>query len=571
MPYSDLINLSDAYFRVSFNNSKTPEKTGLFTNNTVGSGTLTTGHPFDATLKSVTFQETAGIAKETYEIPNASSTNYLNYPAGVPTATVFEGWVKYTLGASNTVANWEVVRIYEFNSTYGDTDSYIVRINPGTYTGTGTAGTLSVQCRDANGVNFINSTDFLIPNQWNLIHIDSFSDKRTDIYINGKYSNSTGGVTYRSNNTIRFQIGGCWAIQGTANDSTLQIAEVVSYNRKLTHDEKYLRYKYGQSVAGFNTIQLTDGALCQMRYDNPNKSTAMTLYGSAASTFGNTFADVGSTKTGITAYQTGKKDYQWNIINGHASSQQIWQGSQTFATALQNVMQNGSSYSFEWVEYVPATYNANFRIFEFGSNSTSPVNKVAGGYILTNQSTTLTGKGQPTVSVGYRSTTTGSWQTGSLSGIPNPSTNTTNRNYLKLDEGNWYHFVLTVDRSTTSLSVVLYVNGVGMKSRTFGSGTYASNSANDTTVTFTPTEAAFGPNGVTADATWGFDNFAIYQKVLSQTEIDNHYFALLKAEKAVKYFNGTTWVNAQAQKVWNGTTWVDWSAQYYDGTQWVTF
>jgi hypothetical protein len=110
-----------------------------------------------------------------------------------------------------------------------------------------------------------------------------------------------------------------------------------------------------------------------------------------------------------------------------------------------------------------------------------------------------------------------------------------------------------------------------MKSRTFGSGTYASNSANDTTVTFTPTEAAFGPNGVTADATWGFDNFAIYQKVLSQTEIDNHYFALLKAEKAVKYFNGTTWVNAQAQKVWNGTTWVDWSAQYYDGTQWVTF
>lgn len=568
MPYSDLINASDVIFRASFNSSKTPEIAGVFTNTTAGSGTITTGNPFSGS--SLTVQEQTTISPEIYYFPNSSSSSYYNAPSGIGQATIVECWVYYTVGASNAVAAWEIVDVRENNVTYGDSSAYTIRINPGTYTGTGTAGTLQVMLRDAGGVTTINSTDFLIPNQWNLIHIDRHVDKRCDIFINGKYSNSTGGTLRGGNNIIGFQIGDCWAIQGSAGDSTMKIAEFVSYNRKLTHDEKYLRYRYGQTIGGFVNTQLTDGALVQMRFDNPNKSTPMTLYGSASSTWGSTFPDVGSTKTGITAYQPGAKDYQWNILQGAASTQQIFNGNAAFAAALQQVMQSGNSYSFEFVLKIPSTFTQTHRIFEFGSNSTTGTpSPISGGYVLANISTSANGKGQPSVSHSYQSISTGAWQSGSLSGIPNPSSNTSSRNYYRLDEGNWYHFVVNVDRSTTNLSVVLYANAVGMKNRSYGTGTYNSNGTNSA-YTYTTNDVAWGPNTVTADATWGYDNFAIYNRLLTATEIENHYWALVKAEKSIKYWNGNAWTLPTGTKVWDGTAWIDWNTKYYDGTQWIT-
>lgn len=568
MPYSDLINQSDVIFRASFNSSKTPEIAGVFTNTTPSTGTIAAGNPFSGS--SLTIAEQPGqTVGEKYTFPNASSTNYYNAPSGYGNGTFFEAWVKYTLGASSAVANWEILKIYEFNTTYAQADAYTLRINPGTYTGTGTAGTLQLLLRDAGGNTTINSTDFLIPNQWNLVQLDRFSDKRCDIYINGKYSNSTGGTVRGGNNFITFEIGNCWAIQGAAGDSTMQIAEVVSYNRKLTHEEKYLRYRYGQPIGGFIQSQLNDGALVQMRFDNPNKSTPMTLYGSASSTWGSTFADVGATRTGITAYQPGAKDFQWNIVQGANSTQQIVQGSAAFAAALQQVMQSGNNYSFEFVQKVPAVYTQSHRSFEFGNNNTAGTPQpVSGGYIMMNTSSIQTGKGQPNITAGYRSTSTGSWLTGSLSNIPNPTSNTTNRNYLRLDEGNWYHFVVTVDRSTPNLTVTLFVNGVGMKSRAYGVGTHTSNGPNGA-YNFTTTDVAFGPNSVTADATWGYDNFAVYDRLLTAAEIENHYWALVKAEKSIKYWNGTAWTLPIATKAWNGSAWIDWNTKYYDGTQWV--
>lgn len=568
MPYSDLINPSDVIFRASFNGTKTPEIAGVFTDITEGSTTITSGHPFSGS--SLTVAERASDTSERYYIPNSSSTNYYNYPSGLGTATLVECWVYYTLGANNLIPDWEICDVRSHNNTYGDMSTVYLRITGGTWTGTGTAGTLYASLRDGGGVTTIYSTDFLIPNQWNLIHIDSHSDKRTDIYINGKYSNSTGGTVRYDNNIVGVTIGDLWNAQLPAEDSTLQIAEFVMYNRKLTHEEKYLRYRYGQSIGGFTDMQLTDGALLQMRFDNPDKSTPMILYGSQAASWGSTWDDLGSTKVGITPYQPGKKDYQWNILTGASSTQQIVNATNPdFRTALAQVMQSGGSYSIEYVAYIPDTYNTTHRILQFGNNNTSGTPQpVSGGYILISHTTAATGKGQPTVTHAYQSISTGSWLSGSLSGIPKAASVSANKNYLKLNEGNWYHFVVNVDRSTDNLYVRIYCNGVGMKDRSFGVSTYPSNAANSN-YSYTQSDVALGPNTTVLDAVWGLDNLAIYDRLLTDAEIENHYWALVKAEKSIKYWNGNAWALPTGTKAWDGNNWIDWNAKSYDGTQWV--
>jgi hypothetical protein len=141
----------------------------------------------------------------------------------------------------------------------------------------------------------------------------------------------------------------------------------------------------------------------------------------------------------------------------------------------------------------------------------------------------------------------------------------------QLTDGDWHHIAKTFSYSAGTLVIRGYFDGVKV-----AQGTYSVTTPNNPSYPWT------GPNffpgwpyapGSTATRTNGYyDNYAIYDRTLTDTEIADKYRNFAAVTYAVNHYNGQTWETTSTQKVWDGNDWILWSnasPTQWDGTSWV--
>jgi hypothetical protein len=369
----------------------------------------------------------------------------------------------------------------------------------------------------------------------------------------------------------------------TAAGQSLNIAEVRYFPTALTKEQKQLRAKYGQlTTIGYENTVLADSPRMLLKMDNDSTTTPVTIYGADATAWGSeivTMSTPGKGQilyNGITVNKPGPKgDTAWKFpITSNSAG---WLAGTTAGKMQELWRDNTKSLTFEWMatspSYDPAVAtNPATNIFRF--NVTSGNGRLTTNMAATPLSPASTSVGQqlPTL-IEYWNSTTGVWQTGSLSNLGGDVSSNNQTNYSQHIDDKWHHHVLTFDRSTTNLKAYYWIDGWLSRYRDFGAGTNAQYTG---TTNWASQVAWWFGTDATATATnrsVSFDNFAVYDYLLSNEQIRQHYYAYCANEPVatgvVKAWDGTQWVESTSQKVWNGTAWVDWTASYWDGTNWI--
>lgn len=142
--------------------------------------------------------------------------------------------------------------------------------------------------------------------------------------------------------------------------------------------------------------------------------------------------------------------------------------------------------------------------------------------------------------------------------------------YDKLTDGDWHHIAKTFSYSSGTLIIRGYLDGLKV-----AQGTYSVTTPNNPSNSWTGEN--FYPGWPYAPASTQktnayFDNYAIYNRTLTDTEIADKYRNFAAVDWAVKRYNGQTWEVTSTQKVWNGSDWILWddaSPTQWNGSAWV--
>jgi hypothetical protein len=582
MPYSDL--LTDAVIYAPLNNSMALTTTGTATQ-------------FNWTGTHIFVNDAPAATGNTHSLRFNNYTSdpgfykFNNLPAATNAITV-TGWVKFVtdpniaLGTNLGSALTVLSQAQQFSST-----SYLRVSNSGaTYSNTLTSS-LAVDRRlnvvwhyggtNQTSGNFYSNSKIEL-NKWHHIafvlrnpgQISAVDYWELAVYIDGVCSNYQFGtsplerLTFNSNFTS-FPLFST-AIETVAN--TKLGSNFAFWHRALTIDEIRAQAWYGHDNEDYNTVVLADNPTYYATLDNPNKATNHTVYG--ATDWGSLSDDV----TGIYVNELGPNNSKaWRLSSTADTNQNRTVNiDPDMLQGISNLYKSGE-FSIEfWFKNSIRPPNTRHL---FGIVANTGINNSVGAFFFE-----LDNTGR----IGYR----GSYKSGATTYISGSllatqiDTPTTGQEILTLHPGqhvngftdnNWHHVIYThsntqalgtVTAGATTYTGLLYIDGCKVGERnwttTFGwvDGTGVSDGLH------------IGPSTTALTNGDGYlSNIAFYPYRMSEDKIRNHFKVgkdYVSEYGVVKYYNGTSWVNATATKTWNGTAWIDWSKKYYDGTQWVT-
>jgi hypothetical protein len=532
--------------RVSFNDNIN----GTTENGTVVAGTpsFADDHPFITGGKSLT---------------GASTIIFNNNQL---TTNGYSIWVK-SPGTPGPAVFLEAGNFFTTNET-GNFDTPHVRFNFSTTT------TMNVTFYSGFG-NQTSRTAPVLANQWNHISFTTLNNDRSAQTILGIFVNGVLTVVY-SNPSISGRIDGNLRITSSAS---IRLSELARHSSPPSIQT--LGRLYAAIIPDKTARQaiLTDNPPAFFYgLDIPSKAEPiMTNLGTEPNTdMELSFdADLG---LAINVNQPGADDKGWTFtgsstsIHNRTNPQGTAANTSNIYTKLKQVITNTAGFSFEfWYKVPPLPVNtaqSAFTFFGMQSGNSQAVNLPIDIRLRNITSTAAAGAGIGSISVDmpYPSGTT--W----LAGNETPGNTTTG--LIRYDDDLWHHCVVTYSKvpNTASNTVTVYIDGILNSTRNYSTINWS---------THTP---AFNPNPLTsftighsgaASTTRppSLDSFIAYGRVLSATEVRDHYFSWLNepgVTGAVRYWDGTSWVNSSAQKVWNGTAWIDWDHRYWNGTAWIS-
>lgn len=593
MAYEDLVPESDVLIGFTLNNNI--NHFGTLTPSSVtqnATGEFVQDHPFDSSKYSL---------KRTWTGATNTFTQHLMYfiePSTNGNATVTGGgrnaiefWFKYTNATNGTVpAINDMVTLGVYDNTYGEIATPKASLSGGGTYGSSTNGTFLFAHRSSTTTQTRYSTNLISPNTWHHVVMQYQSDKasrnRIYLYIDGFYENNEStNVTPLTESATGLKSISFGGSATNATGATFNIAEIRYFNRALTRAEILNRGQFGKGrPRNLVSTMLSDNPEVLIKMDE--SSAPFSMQGNNTAAWGSelrTTYDAGYGwfygNTGVQINQIGNRGKGWkwqcaNTSNGYLDG--------SFKTRLGELWSDISkSVTIEWFSTAPiydSAVSSNPASRVLGIGSTTGDGRITFNLAgETNSATQTTSPGTciPTA-IEYWSGT--AFITGSLSdlggvltspgNVTKPGTITSQNNYAQWADGQFHHHVLLYDRTTTNrLRVYYFFDGVLYRWRDFG--------ANSAQPTFNFTDSVvkfnFGHfSGTTTNRYVTMDNLAIYNGLLSENQIKNHYYAFVNEDLAIKYYDGTSWQTSSAQKVWNGSAWIDWSKKYYDGSQWVT-
>ena len=567
MAYSDLISNTDVYFRADLNNSFTPQYVNptLWGTASGNNTSFVSDHPFDSSKQCLKISELqTGLVTQKYYFGDsnyATTAGRVNY---IPARYTIEFWFKYSLtSGTNAIPALNLLRLFGWGPTYGENEMVWIGLN--------TSGKISYTTR-SDGPSGITSTSFAtIPAEtWTLIQVELLQNNYPQIFINGVCDSTPNNLMSGSVLNASTAVNAIWlgdVIGGTPYTDTFKFAELVIYDRYLTKEEKAARYMYGKADTYVEDEIIASAPKIFWKLDNPDKSTTIPNYGTASNCdfVGNWSASQG---TNITVNQAGVGDKGWKLKAGSTlANNTVSSPTTSVNTIAQQVIANSTGWSVEFFVKIPARItgvtNLNKTLMGGVGASTGtqylPITFLTGA--ITASPTSFIGF--PDVSFPYWNGTT--WLSGSM------STTASRSEWRNAADDNWHHVVFTQTHVGTSNVFTMYLDGCLARQRTI-TGDWSTASPSVQIAAYNPFYVGWNSSQTDDNRDFTLDNVAMYDRVLTETEIKTHYLAWLgqPAQRIVKYFDGTNWVNSTAQKVWNGTQWVSWTANRYNGTSWVS-
>ena len=586
MPYSDLYADADLYF--SFNN--TPNYTTT------------------ANLKSTSFSTAwtyvndapAGIETTHSARANGYASSPINYvfdgfPMGANNARSYSTWIKIvpntTLVSGTTNLGTSSLTLFINDPSSGASDDDRLQINFGTYNNTVSGGAdrylqlysyeSTVSTGTASRISVFSNRKMPF-NEW--VHIayvvkshPTLNSIEKAIYVNGVcwyWSPTTNksllNLKWISGNPI---VGGVTVpnfITTTNPNVNIYQSHTGFWNRELTKAQIRQQAWYGHSNEDYNALILSDNPTCYMDFDN-------TVKGAAHSVYGENWEYFDSTPSAFNVNQNAfanKKGWTNVLDTGpNMSNNLIRNWGTTINTRLGQLIRSGE-YSVEFWYKISDKPSSTRNLF---STDVSTALYKNGHFAMRVEST-----GQLDARQSYKSGAT-TYIVGSVapttigaSTVSDYSLHPGGGSAKNWADGEWHHFVYTLSISDGAswngtagvYRSVLYADGARLGDRTW---TNTSGWLDGTDpIQFIDISAAQNTSTLRDISVAAF---AVYPRRLTEKEIEEHFIAgqdFISDYGVVKYYNGTSWVNATATKTWNGTAWIDWSKKYYDGSQWVT-
>jgi len=564
MAYSDLINNTDVYFRADLNNSFTPQYVNptLWGTASGNNTSFVSDHPFDSSKQCLRISENTNPAPYKYYFGDsnyASTAGRVNYIAGKYT---IEFWFKYSLtSGTNAIPAIDLLRLAGWGPNYGENDMVYIGMN--------TSGKIVYNTR-SDGASSAASTGFAtIPAEtWTLIQVELLQNYYPQIFINGICDSTPNVQMNGSLLNSSLSVNAVWlgsVIQGTPYTDTFKFAELVIYDRYLTKEEKAARYMYGKADTYVEDEIIASAPKIFWKLDNPDKSTTVPNSGTASNCdfVGNWQSTNGAN---ITVNQAGVGDKGWKLKFASPNNANAVSTSTSANAVVQQIIGGQNGWSIEFFLKIPQrilnTANAGHRILDAiagGSGGQYQGLQLDTGSIVANPTIHI---GHPDMTVNYWTGTT--WQSGTMSTFVRSQ-------WRNVADDNWHHIVYRMSHNGTSNIVSMYLDGCLARQRTLIAADWSTASIPAAVQPYSPMYIGHYSTATDDGRDFTLDNFAVYDRVLSEAEIQTHYLAWLgqPAQRIVKYFDGTNWVNSTAQKVWNGTQWVSWNANRYNGTSWV--
>lgn len=564
MAYSDLINNTDVAFRADLNNSFTPQYTSptLWGTATGNNTSFIADHPFDSSKQSLKISEINGYNPYRYYFGDsnyATTAARVNYIAGKQTT---EFWFKYSLTAgTNAIPALDILKLQGWGPIYGEQNIIAIGLD--------TSGKINYTTRSDSAATTSSTGFATIPAEtWTLIHIDLVGTY-PQIYINGICDSTpnilmNGSVLNANLNVNAIWLGG--VVYGTPATDTFKFAELVVYNKVLSKEEKAARYMYGKADTYVEDEIIASAPKIFWKLDNPDKSTTVPNYGTASNCdfVGNWSASQG---TNITVNQAGVGNKGWKLKLASPNVANAVSSSSSAAAVTQQIIGGQNGWSIELFLKIPArnsgVSNSAHRIldaFAGGSGGQYQALSLDTGSIVASPTTHI---GHPDANIYYWTGT--AWQSGSMATYSRSQ-------WRNVADDNWHHIVYRMSHNGTSNIVSMYLDGCLARQRTLAAADWSTASIPVAVQPYSPMYIGHYTSATDDGRDFTLDNFAVYDRVLSEAEIQTHYLAWLgqPSQRIVKYFDGTNWVNSTAQKVWNGTQWVSWNANRYNGTSWVS-
>lgn len=534
--------------RVSFNDNIN----GTTENGTVVAGTPTFAddHPFITGGKSLT---------------GASTIIFNNNQA---TTNGYSIWVK-SPGTPGSAVFLEAGNFFTTNET-GAFDTPHVRFNFAT--------TTSMNMTFFSG--FGNQTSRTVPvlaNQWNHISFTMLNNDRSTQTVIGIFVNGVLATAY-SNPSISGRIDGNLRITSSASIRLSELARHSSPPSIQTIGKLYAATIPDKTARQAILTDNPPAFFYGMDITSKSEPTMINL-----GTEPNTDIELdfsGTNGLSINVNQPGADDKGWAL--GHSSTpvgvnsvsaMTVGPNISNIGTKLKQIITSTAGFSFEfWYKVEPLPLNTDLRLMPLvtiNTQNTTAVNLPVEIRIRAVTAAAAGGAGIGSIEARMPYPSGTNWLVGS------ETPGNTSTGLIRYDDNLWHHCVVTYSKvpNTASNTVTVYIDGILNSSRNYSTLNWETFSpaynANPATIFF------FGNfSTMVADGRTDYlDSFIAYSRVLPATEVRDHYFAWLNepgVTGAVRYWDGTSWVNSSAQKVWNGTAWIDWDHRYWNGTQWIS-